>query len=101
MPTPPPNTMPTSQKGFFGKLFNASFSEFITPSIVKVVYVIWMVLLGVGSVVLLIAFANLGSNGLIIGLIIIPPVALLYLMFFRMMLEIYVVLFKIEENTRK
>jgi hypothetical protein len=81
---------PPSQKNFFGALFDFSFSTFVTPMIVKIVYVLitiaialfwlgWTVAAFVGDQV------ALGVALLVLGWI---P-ALLYLAFFRMTLEFY------------
>ncbi|MFF4033947.1 zinc ribbon domain-containing protein [Streptomyces sviceus] len=40
-PTPPPSGAPSSRdKGFFADLFDCGFTDFVTPKVVKFVYVI-------------------------------------------------------------
>jgi Domain of unknown function (DUF4282) len=79
-----------SQKNFFGALFDFSFSSFVTPMIVKVVYVLITIAIALALLGwIVVAFASdqvaLGVTLLVLGWI---P-ALLYLAFFRMTLEFY------------
>lgn len=98
---PPPPSSSTTSKGFFGRLFDLSFSEFITPSLIKVIYVLGIVLAGLAALFVLVAFANAGDGGIVIGIIVAPLVFMLYVLLARVFAEIYLILFKIEENTRK
>jgi len=97
----PPPSPPTSP--FLEKLFNPNFDEFITPSVVKVVYILAMVITALAS---LVAFINVinrdpGAGLVLLSLALILLFALLYIMFVRLILETFMVLFKIEENTRR
>ena len=44
-PPPPPagEPAPAPQKGFIARIFDLSFSEFVTPSLIKVIFVIGIV----------------------------------------------------------
>lgn len=108
-PTPPPlppsnvpeSSTPNSQKGFFGRLFDLSFSEFVTPSLIKVIYIVGIVL---GGLLALITFASLASRGggsVVAGIVIAPLIFFIYVLFARVLSEVYLILFRIEENTRK
>ena len=81
-PPPPPGGPPPS-KGFFGALFDFTFEYFVTPMIVKVVYVLAMIALGLGFLVfLVVAFAEDAASGLFV-LILGPIAVLLYLCLIR------------------
>jgi hypothetical protein len=94
-PTPP-------AKGFFGALFDFSFEHFVTPSIVKVVYVLATIALALGFVVFLISALISGSSGLIVLTLILGPVlAVLYLALIRMTLEFYFAIVRMSEDIHR
>jgi hypothetical protein len=86
---------------FFSKLFDVSISEFITPSIIRVLFILGIIgssLFGLG---LLVAGLNDSSGmGVLLGLVLGPAVALLGVIYVRVFLELVMVLFRIEANTR-
>jgi uncharacterized protein DUF4282 len=88
------------QKGFFASLFDISFSSLITTKVIKVVYVISMVVIGLAALVFIIAAAasDDGAGGLIFAIIVTPIFALLYLIYTRIILEVIIVLFRIMES---
>ncbi len=113
--TPPPNQPPPNQppppagyggpvpsgqprKGFFGALFDFGFEHFITPIIVKIVYVLALVGLVLGWLVFLAAGfsqdAGYGITVLILG----PIAVILYLAFIRMTLEFYLAIVRMSQD---
>ena len=94
---------PQGEKGFVGSLFDFSFNSFVTPKIVKVLYVlvtIWTALLAL--IVLIIGFRTGGTAGGLFTLLVIEPVfILLTLGIYRVVLEAFMVVFRIYEETRK
>jgi len=116
-PTPPPqwSAVPHVQhapggrgklpgeKGFMGSLLDFSFSSFVTPKIVKVLYVlvtIWTALLAL--TILIVGFRTGGVVGGLFTLIIIEPIfILLTLGIYRVVLEAFMVIFRIYEETKK
>ena len=111
-PPPPPSDPsgwgqqpgPTSPpaKGFFGALFDFSFNSFVTPSIVKVVYVLATIALAVGFVGFLIAAIASGeSTAILLTLILGPILAILYLALIRMTLEFYYALVRMSEDIHR
>ena len=58
-------------KGFFGSLFDYSFSSYITPRIIRVLYVLATVLVALWTLVIILAAFNassaLGILALLIG----------------------------------
>jgi len=90
------------QKGFFGALFDLSFSEFITTKLIKVLYILLLILLALGYLAAVISgFSNNLGQGLLMMFIVGPLGVLLYLILIRISLEMMIVIFRIEENTRK
>lgn len=86
-------------KGFFAKLFDFSFSEFITTKIIKILYGIGMAL----SVVWVISFIVAGfMQSALMGILVLilsPVVFLLFIILLRVCLEIIIVIFRIAKNT--
>lgn len=85
-------------KGFLGALFDFSFTYFVTPMIIKVVYLIATVALVLGWLILLVAGfsanAGIGLFVLILG----PLFVLLYLALIRMTLEFYLAVVRMSED---
>jgi hypothetical protein len=82
-------------RGFFEALFDFSFSEFLTPKIIKVLYGIGLVLAAIGALVFIVAGFHRGVGAGIIFLILSPLVFLLYTLAVRIYLEILIVMFRI------
>ena len=94
--------MPPSQapRGFFGKLFDFSFETFITPSIIKILFMLILAVIALGALgMIIVAFSQSVAAGLGMLIIGVPIGGFLYILFARVWLEIVVVLFRIEENT--
>jgi hypothetical protein len=88
-------------KGFVASLFDTSFSSFVTPTIIKVVYVLVMILAGLGA--LGIAFSGFSISvvfGLISLIIIAPIVFFVELALWRITLEIFMVIFRMSDDIR-
>ncbi|PWW82165.1 hypothetical protein CR164_07480 [Prosthecochloris marina] len=90
--------------GFFSKLFDFTFKEFITLQIVKYLYIIGLVFAGISAL----GFAGAGISDLrydvIAGLvkILLSPFAFaLTAILIRLVLEALVATFRIAENTTK
>lgn len=83
-----------------GGLFDLSFEKFITPSVVKIVYILVIALAGLFW--LLAIIAGVSSNGLagfLGGLIIGGLGFLVSILVYRIFLELTMILFRIHENT--
>jgi hypothetical protein len=99
----PAATRPHGEKGFVGSLFDFSFESFVTPKIIRVVYIlvtVWTLLLGL--LFLIIGFQTGGLAGGIAVLVIVEPIfILLSLGVYRVVLEAFMVVFRIYEETKK
>ncbi|TVQ63230.1 MAG: DUF4282 domain-containing protein [Phycisphaerales bacterium] len=96
----PASTNPSKRSGP-PVLLDFSFTRFITLRVIKILYVLGLVLVALAWVVFVIrafnedVFAGIAAIG--IGIF----VALLYIILFRVWLELIVVIFRIAENTTK
>ncbi|GAA5124282.1 DUF4282 domain-containing protein [Haloechinothrix salitolerans] len=80
-------------------IFDVSFSKFITPAVVKFVYIILMVLLGLGYLFAVIGGFSADVVTGLIALILGPVVVFLYLLLIRVSLEALVAVVRTAENT--
>jgi hypothetical protein len=88
------------QKGFFGALFDLSFSEFVTTKLIKVLYIILLIVMALGYLALVIAGFSQSFWGGLLMLVIVGPIAtLLYIIMARVYMELLIVIFRIAENT--
>lgn len=107
-PPPQPPAQNRSPGGFFEALMDTKFDRLITPSLIRFLYVVVMILLALGALAVIIAgFAESAGSGIVL-LILAPIVALIYLIVTRLWLELIVVAFKIRDaaeevavNTRR
>jgi hypothetical protein len=88
-------------KGFFGALFDFSFTSFVTTRIIKVLYALILVLAVLSAlfytVVMFRVSMGLGLATLIIG----DPLFIIIVMaFWRLVLEAFVVVFRMAEDVR-
>ncbi len=93
---------PSGEKGFIGSLFDFSFNSMVTPKIVKILYVlltVWVGLLALSFLVL--AFSTGGVVGGLFVLVIADPILiLLSLGAYRVVLELCMVIFKLHEDVQ-
>lgn len=86
-------------KGFLSRLFDLSFETFITTSIIKVLYILFIVFAGLAAIGFILAgFATDAATG-IVFLVLSPLLFLLYVILARIWLEIVIVLFRIHDQT--
>jgi Domain of unknown function (DUF4282) len=100
--TPPPTGRyaDLGTKGFWSRFFDLSFSDYITPSVIKILFIVIMVVIGLSVIGGIIAgftiSAGTGVFALIGGLI----YGFLALLFSRVFLEVVIVFFHIHDNTK-
>lgn len=90
-----------SRRGFFAKLFDLSFSEFIAVQIAGVLYGIGILLIGLACVSGILISLTRGVGPGLGALIVMPLFFLLYVIFFRIALESFIAAIKTAENTRQ
>ena len=94
---PPQNESPS----FFGALFDFGFNSFATPVVIKVLYILGLVGIGLGYVAVVISgVRRLTADGARSALIGGAVVALFYVIFFRVFLEFYYAVVRMSEDIR-
>lgn len=86
-------------KGFFQSLFDLSFSSLVTPKVIKFIYV--LTLIGIGLLALLFtigAFAKSSGYGAVTLLIIAPIMSLFYIVYARVFLEFFIAIFRLADT---
>jgi hypothetical protein len=98
-------TLPTGDadsmesKGFFGSLFDLSFSSLVTPRIIKIIYVITLIGIGLIAILFIISAFNASSGlGAVTLLIIAPIMSLFYIVYARVFLEFFIAIFRMAET---
>jgi len=88
-------------RGFLSALFDFSFTSFVTTRIIKVLYVLILVLVSlVALVYTIIAFRLSMGFGLLVLVIGDPLYIIIVMAFWRLVLEAFVVVFRIAEDVR-
>lgn len=86
-------------KGFFGALFDFSFTTMVTPKIIRALYIVMTVLLAAAAVIMLIAGLASREPAVIIGALIgVPLMFIIYLALVRMSLEMYYAVIRLSED---
>ncbi len=88
------------KRGFFGSLFDLSFTSLVATKIIKVLYVLAIIVIGLYAVFFIgAAFHNSTAAGIVVLLIVAPIFSLISLIYTRVLLEVFIALFRIMENT--
>jgi hypothetical protein len=93
--------MSEETKGVVGTLMDLSFSEFITTKIVKLLYILGIILVGLSSAVYIVGSFTRGFAAGIISLIIGPIMFTVGVIWTRVWLELIIVIFRIAGHTAK
>ncbi len=103
-PQPSGDMAGAAKKGFFGALFDFSFSSFVTTKVLKLLYGLWMlVVIGVlfggiiGAIVQMTDRYGSVAAGFLM-LVLSPIAAVFTLVFGRMYFELIIVAFRMAEN---
>jgi hypothetical protein len=94
---------PSGEKGFLGSLFDFSFNSFVTPKIIKILYILFTIWTVIWALVILrLGFKYGGvAAGIFVLLVVEPIFILLTLGVYRVILEAFMVVFRIYEETKK
>lgn len=90
-----------SRRGFFAKLFDLSFSEFIAVQIAGVLYGIGILLIGLFCIAGILVGLSQGAGPGLGALIVMPLLFLVYVIFFRIALESFIAAIRTAENTSR
>src|SRR6266851_2484961 len=99
---PPVGVSPAADaRGFLGALFDFSFTSFVTTRIIKVLYALIMVLAVIAALVYtVIAFRVSAAFGFVTLIIGDPLFIIIVMAFWRLVLESFVVVFRIADDIR-
>ena len=93
--------VPSPSVGFFGALFDFSFREFVTSRIIKILYILWLVAIGLGvlsglvSSIATMSLSFFGGFLMLLGVLVGGAIAVLLS---RVVLELLIVIFRISED---
>ena len=94
-------TQAADARGFLGALFDFSFTSFVTTRIIKVLYVLILILTVLSALVFTVsAFSGSRLFGLLTLIIGDPLFIVIVMAFWRLVLESFVVRFRIAEDVR-
>jgi hypothetical protein len=100
-PKPQQSQDPAGSKGFLASLFDVGFNSFVTPKVVKAVYVLGMILTALWELAFAVAAFRLNAIlGIIVLVILCPIFFVVYLALWRIVLELVMVVFRIAEDVR-
>ncbi len=88
-------------KGFFASLFDFSISELITPKVIRFVYALLVILSSIFSLIMFITLLFQGGWSILVALIAVPITYLLWLIYFRVVVELIVVFFSINSEIKE
>ncbi len=101
----PEHDFKTKSKGFFTALFDVNMTEMVTPKIIRVLYILGLVGIGLGMLTAIItAFIGIGTGGfggVLITLITAPVGAFVAVIFLRVYLELIILLFNIYDQLKE
>ncbi len=89
-------------KCFFSSLFDVSFSDFITPKIIKIVFILGIIGSGIAAISMIAgAFAKSTGMGIVTLIIGAPLSFILMVIAIRIYLELIMIIFRISDNIAK
>ena len=98
---PDPAVQAASSKSFIGSLFDFGFTSFVTPTVVKVLYVLIVIVLGVSGLGFAVtAFLVNKILGIFVLVVVAPLIFIISLALYRIVLELFIVIFRIAEDLR-
>ncbi len=90
-----------SDAGFFKSLFDFSFNSFVTPRIIKILYILMIVVAGLTALAALVTAFQISAVVGILSLIIGCPIYLfITIAFYRVVLEFFMVAFRMADDMR-
>lgn len=91
----------TKTKGFFSTLFDTSFTDFVTLKIVKFIFIIGLVFIGLTTIAIILAGFQRGTNTGLLMLILSPIFFIFMVLIHRIYCELLIVIFKIAEYLKE
>ena len=89
-------------QGFFKSLFDYSFRSFVTPRIIRILYVLATIMISLWTLLIILAAFNVSSGAGVVTLVIVGPLLFLVSMIYaRVVLELVIVFFRINGNVQE
>lgn len=89
-------------QSFFSSLFDYSFSSFVTPRIIKILYVLATIVIALWTLILVLAGFNVSSGAGLLMLVVVGPLFFVISMIYaRVVLELIIVFFRINGNVQE
>ena len=89
-------------QSFFSSLFDYSFRSFVTPRIIKILYVLATILISLWTLAIVLAGFNVSSGAGLLTLIVLGPLFfVLSMIYARVVLELIIVFFRINGNVQE
>ena len=85
-------------QGFLGSIFDLSFTEFITIRIIKLLFILGIIFVAIGTLLLIVTGFSNGIGAGILSLILSPLIFLVYVLLARIWCEMIIVIFRIAET---
>ncbi|WP_405492652.1 DUF4282 domain-containing protein [Nocardia sp. NBC_00511] len=86
-------------RGFFGSLFDFGFTSFVTPSVIKILYILAMAVAVLGALALaVLGFAVSTAVGFFTLIIVCPIYVFMLVLFYRVALEFVMVVFRMGDD---
>lgn len=91
------------QRGFFGSLFDLSFTNFVTMKVIKVLFVLAIIIVAIGAIFAMVSAGNFPGLPVpaAVVVIVVPIVAFLYILVIRVYMEIIMVTFRMVDYLRE
>jgi uncharacterized membrane protein len=89
-----------TQVGFVASLLDRSFSQFITPKLIRILFVLGIIASVIYPIIFIVSSFRSSVAAGILMLILSPLFFLLMVIILRVYLELIMIMFRIEENTR-
>jgi hypothetical protein len=85
-------------KPFLSSLFDFSFTSYVTPRFIKVIFIIGAVLTALATIGFIVSGFSMSLAVGIIFLILSPIFYIIYLLFVRIYLELMIILFRLQSD---
>ncbi len=90
-----------TQSGGLGDIFDLTFEKFVTPSVVKIIYILILVFAALGWLFIVFAGITQGFASFLGALIFGTIGVLVGVLLYRIMLEMVMIVFRIGDNTER
>lgn len=94
----PPPVWPPQAKGFFGALFDFSFNHFITPSIIRALYVLGLIGIALSYLVFIVFWFQVGAVSGLISLLLGMIMSIVWVALWRVTLEFFLSVVRMSED---